>query len=289
MANRLEAEVRKKFDVHMAQGDELLCVCRWHKDTSPSLYINIRKAVYYCFSCGASGGEESLRKALRLPPGLSLTDLDPSMVRVKTQAMIDVLNDDQPGIPESMLRAYCATPTDYWASRGLSEQVVGLAQLGFDMKANAGTIPFRSHSGSLLGVIRRFLDPEAKPRYRYPTGAPISRVLWGSWMLPVTQSVAVCEGALDAVALIDAGVPAVGLLGCRMSPHQERLFHQLGANQVVLFMDNDSAGAKATQEIAERLRRRYIVRIAKYEGVKDPGELSVTERAAAYDGSVLYR
>lgn len=275
--NALERAVRKTFDVRSSSGDELLCLCRWHEDSNPSLYINVVKGAYICFSCGASGGLKALKQVLKLPPG-QLIPLDPAKVRQQTLML--KYQQRLEAMPESILRAYQSTPTDLWTKRGFSEKVIKMAGLGFDLEANAGTIPFRTRSGTLLGVIRRYSDPQVKPKYRYPTGAPISRTLWGSWLMINTDTVALCEGSLDAVALWDADIPAVALLGCRLSDAQERLLGALGVSKVTLFLDNDRAGREASESIAQRLRRRYVVRTAVYPDrhAKDPGELSIDER-----------
>ena len=284
----LEQAVRKSFEVWSESGDELLCICRWHEDSSPSLYVNIKKAVYVCFACGASGGPKELREVLKLPPG-RLVPIDPAKVR---QQNIMLRNHVAPEpMPESVLRSYQSTPTTLWEGRGFSPQTVKMAGLGFDLEANAGIIPFRTETGTLLGVIRRYVDPAVKPKYRYPTGAPISKVLWGAWLMINTDTVALCEGSLDAVALWDADIPAVGLLGCRLSGAQEELIGRMGVSKVVLFLDNDKAGKEASMEIGNRLRRKYLVTVAQYPSfpAKDPGELSRSERKESFERAVRFR
>ncbi|CAB5220367.1 MG010, DNA primase-like protein [uncultured Caudovirales phage] len=286
--NSLERAVRKVFDVRSESGDELLCLCRWHEDTSPSLYINVIKGAYICFACGASGGPKALKKVLKMPAD-RLTPVDASRLRQQTDALMHRRAPER--MPESVLRAYQATPTDLWASRGFSEKAIRMAGLGFDLDSNAGVIPFRTHNGNLLGVIRRYVDPTVKPKYRYPAGAPISQTLWGAWMMIDTDTVAICEGSLDAVSLWDADIPAVALLGCRMSDTQERLIGAMGINKVVLFLDNDKAGKEATKDIANRLRRRYLVSTATYPDryAKDPGELSIDERKESVSRACVVR
>ena len=287
--NRLERAVRKSFDVRSASGDELLCVCRWHEDTNPSLYINVVKGLYVCFSCGESGGPKDLARVLKMNHRHMITR-DPASIREQTNALM-ARQQRGTGMPESTLRAYQSTPTSFWHSRGFSDETIKLAGLGFDIEANAGTIPFRDHNGTLLGVIRRYLDPEVKPKYRYPTGAPISKTLWGSWLMRNVDEVAVCEGPLDAVALWDANIPAVSLLGCRLSTTQERLLSQIGVSRFVLFLDNDRAGREATDTLAKQLSRRFLIRAVDYPDsrAKDPGELTTALRRKAFDTAVLYR
>lgn len=39
----------------LRKGKALMCSCPLHKDSRPSLSINVRKQVWHCFSCGKGG------------------------------------------------------------------------------------------------------------------------------------------------------------------------------------------------------------------------------------------
>jgi DNA primase len=196
---------------------------------------------------------------------------------------------DPDPLPETVLDGY-RFPTKGWAKRGFSPEVVKEFELGYDPSKNDLTIPLRSCEGNLMGIIRR-RPPGKLPKYTYPEGLPIGRYLFGSWK-DFGVKVALVEGSLDAVSCWDAGVPALGLLGARVTADQTRTLVELGIRSAVLYLDNDSAGQKAKPGIYESLRHVGItVKTVNYsdDDGKDPGEISAERRAELYETATLYR
>jgi hypothetical protein len=83
--------------------------------------------------------------------------------------------------------------------------------------------------------------------------------LYGVHLFPIYDEekydgpIYVCEGPKDADALIDKGIPAVGTLtGAASIPSDVALRVLVGRN-IVLWPDNDEAGRRHMQRIAERL------------------------------------
>lgn len=277
--------LRQTLDVRQDDGEEWLCICPFHPDTSPSFRVNVVKGLYICYACGAKGGRSSLMTRLGISARGPRTD--PSKIRHRALAM----RSEAPRrrskalpLPETVLTSFRAIETDYWAQRGFSPDVVEKFDLGYDITTNAATIPVRTSSGDLVAIIRRHLDPNPRLKYRYPKGFSISQHLWGAHAVE-TNHVAIAEGPLDAVALWDAGVPAVALMGCRMSRFQERILKGLDLTTVTLFLDNDRAGREAADRIADRLASSFIVKRVRYPrgvGAKDPGELDLSVRKEMY-------
>jgi hypothetical protein len=83
--------------------------------------------------------------------------------------------------------------------------------------------------------------------------------LYGSHLLPIYDEatydgpIYLCEGPKDADALIDKGIPALGTVtGAHTIPSDDSLRVLVG-RKVILWPDNDEAGRKHMQRIAERL------------------------------------
>lgn len=185
--------------------------------------------------------------------------------------------------------------TTLWDERGLNEQTVKQFELGYDIIKDAMTVPVRNINGELLGVVRRYMDPDMKNRYRYPKGFHKREHLFGSWLVAEDDdihTVALTEGAIDAMSVWQAGHPAMAIYGSSMSMLQVQQLRLLGINNVTLFFDNDKVG----QEIVKRclgwrkddkgkwhktdtdLRRWFDVRAVDWRttpaGIKDANDLT---------------
>lgn len=59
-----EEVARTYLDVRGQSGDELLCLCPVHDDSSPSMCFNIKKGLWTCYACGAGGSTKKLLELL---------------------------------------------------------------------------------------------------------------------------------------------------------------------------------------------------------------------------------
>lgn len=265
--------IEQRFEVVSVSGAEFLCVCPFHNDTGkPNLYANAEKGLYFCHACGAKG---------------SLGEAEPTADRLRTllRKMESRPKSATKTYPESWLQQF-DNHTDYWSMRGFSDAIVRRFNLGYDVLRNEATIPVRRMDGKLIGAIRRRLDVDAGgPRYLYPRGFPLSRILFGTWMLGRSHSkIALVEGSLDAVACWDARVPALAMLGSNLTSSQHRILHELGVEHVVIFTDNDSAGRQAVLQIREEVSGIAVsaVKYRSYWNAKDPGELTKPQIRKAF-------
>lgn len=289
---KYEQWVTRHFDVKSSSGDERLVLCPFQPEkTSPHMYINVAKGLYYCHSCGVKGPLAKLAEGMNVPFGPSTIPTDYLKERVAGLTRPAQEPVDGPEVLSEEILASYRFPTRRWAQRGFSPGVVDLFELGYDPTTNDLTIPLRSSTGELLGVIRR--RPKGKmPKYMYPDGFSIGRYLFGAWLIDKQRTVALCEGPLDAVACWDAGIPALGLLGARITADQVRVLARLNVKSTVLFLDNDNAGEIALDGIYGKLRNIGVsvkqVNYAAYDG-KDPGELSVLRRTELWEDATRYR
>lgn len=225
-------------------GDEVMCVCLFHDDHNASMQFNVVNGLFTCFSCQVGGSYRKIEKKL----GISHSD-----VGVGLDVIYRKLNELKKGaglaegprlVAEEELGKY-TMPTDYWASRGFTKSTIDAFDLGYDIIADAVTIPIRTVNGNLLGVTRRFLEQDADVRYKYPRRFKRAEHLFASWLVandPSVTSVALTEGQIDAMTLWQYGVPAMAVYGSAISPEQIRLMKHLGLSRVTLFFDNDKAG-----------------------------------------------
>jgi DNA primase len=141
-------------------------------------------------------------------------------------------------------------------------------------------IPIHNERGELVAYAGRSID-EAEPKYKFPSGFHKIE-LWNLHRVLALDEkgrrrVILVEGFFDAMKLHQAGYRhVVALMGSTMSERQEDLLasHFKG---IVLALDGDDAGKRATDEIALRLARRIFVRIAAVPDGRQPDGLSDEE------------
>ena len=279
---RYEAAIRKNFKVSSISGTEALCMCPWHPDTSIGhLYVSMSKGVYLCMSCGAKG---HLDQSGIETPLVSTNDLRERLNAMKAP------KQKQKTYPESWLTQF-DVPHPYWTDeRGFEEADVSRFRLGYDPFSNRLTLPLRDLHGRILGVTYRRLD-DGKPKYLHPKGFPTGRHLYGGWLLTDQRKVALVEGQLDAVRAWSSRIPALSMMGARLTRDQVKVLQRSGIRHVVLMLDNDSAGVQGTIGVHEALRGSGIrVSIGWYRdywfGAKDPDGLTPQRLRKMFHSSV---
>lgn len=273
-------------------GNEWMVFCPWHDNTdSPAMQFNVDKGLFICFGCGVRGNIAALQKQLGIK--WNVQDGDINTVRSKLEAL-GTPKRVQRVLPEDALKRWHFPAT--WAlDRGFKKSTIEAFDLGYDPLDNYGTIPVRNIEGELVGVIKRFMDPDIFPRYKYPKHFRRTANIFASWMVAEDERdhVVICEGSLDAMKVWQAGYPAIAVFGSSINPSQIRVLRSLGIGRVTLFFDNDKAGRKTTQQALgwtqhlrdnkivkeyrkdTDLRRDFIVDIARYCGSgTDPAALT---------------
>lgn len=275
-------QVTSRFQVARWMGDEALISCPHpdHDDRHPSASINIRKRLWTCYSCGAGGSLERLL-------GERVADQETDELIEELRASLTTVGATQKVYPERWLDQFeVAGIHPYWRKRGLSDETIQSFRLGYDFETNRATYPLRSPAGDVWGVASRAVGAQL-PKYLYPDHAPVSKTLFGYDRVRVgVTSVVLCEGAMDALAMWDVGIPAVAQLGGSLSSDQEALLRRLGLVALTVAYDEDNAGQRAT----ERLLRRIDwtpVRVMHWEGAKDPADLDPEERVEVFHDAEL--
>jgi hypothetical protein len=254
-------------------GVERAFLCPVHGDSRPSASVNTIKKVWYCYSCGAHGnlGGEAL-----------LAEPDYEVMK----NWITERLEEGHVYPESWLSRWDAGPVHpYWTER-VGEGAARCFRLGFDAERRAVTYPLRDPSGGVLGVVRRPLQGDRGPKYLYPTGVDVGRLLF-NYSPDHTTQVVLVEGALDAIALWNVGVHAMAIYGSRLSEHQVKLIERIDPLEVWTCFDRDDAGWEAHKLTERSFRHRLVGRLTwpKAWG-KDIDELSVDRRRVVVQGLV---
>ena len=288
--NKFREWVDRHLSVGSTAGDEVVALCVFHDDSSPSMYVNTRKGVFYCHSCHASGSIEKIARQLDCAL-TSETNIDAVMTDI---ANLKKTPKDEEFYPEGWLEQFdWRNPHRYWTDvRKFDSDICLSFKLGYDAKYHAGTIPLRNVDGKIQGVIRRRLDSDAKPRYMYPKNFKLSDNLWGSWRLRMIEDdleqIVITEGSLDTIALWQAHIPSVALLGSSISKHQVKVLRYFGIKSVVAFTDNDEAGHRAADNINRMLSGITVtpVKYLREWRAKDPAGLTLKQRREAVRNAI---
>lgn len=281
--------VNKFLDVRSRIGDEWTCLCPYHDDTSPSFSVNVKRNLFICFACGAKGTVKELAEYLKAGvTGFSkpevneedyINDLIGTLSELKTE------DDGEVALSDSYLARF-RNHTDYWKERGFSQKTQADFELGYDPVHNHAIIPLKDINYNLVGVIRRQLDADAVPRYRYPKGFRISNFLFNACYVRDSERIAIVEGSLDAIACYEAGIPAVALLGSRVSKVQEEILKKLGPDYYVVMTDRDSAGRAVANTLKTMFKSRAVVPEYQNEWQgKDPADLTPAQRHMMFSDS----
>lgn len=225
------------------------CIFGTHEDRNPSFSINIITGKAYCFSCstgthadrilGVQQDEESLRISKYM-------QLDKMWEPVEEQEFTIVLPPVAHEVTESI--------------RGISKELLqelGVYQCNHGRYKDRLVFPIRDTDGELLGFDARIHGdtpnvPEAK--YLRPSGMKTVDVLypldylWNHREDLDLSTVVLTEGILDAISLIQLGVPAVCNFGLGApSPLKAGRLLSLGAMELINGLDFDAPAIKAWQ------------------------------------------
>lgn len=167
--------------------------------------------------------------------------------------------------------------TDYFHARGLSDTTIDRFQLGFDPKRNSVIIPYSKYCKD-RGYIQRVLWDSGIKYIKH------GNELFNTMALFDTDSryIFITEGQIDAMSFEEIGYHALGLGGVNETG---RLCEVVKATDkcLILALDNDVSGQKATGKIIEALAEagntyKAITMNWIYGDYKDANEFLVRDR-----------
>lgn len=243
---------------------EVTVPCVFHKDSSPSLGINLETGKWKCFAphcAGHKGGgwkafDAAINGELKGGPAAAGQIIDPQIVDgfhkvlLQSPKMLELLQ----------------------TKRGLSMDTITKFKLGFD--SDRVWIPIPDETGAFVNV--RKYKPGAKKdkMVAYATGYNRAR------LFPVTalasEWVVLCEGETDTLLAQQYGLPAITTTGGADTWLNE-FTAQFKGKRVFICYDADAAGVKGGRAIAMRLLGVAAeVRVVKLPLAGTPEEKDIT-------------
>jgi DNA primase catalytic core len=175
----------------------------------------------------------------------------------------------------------------YLQEKGFSEEELqssGLFTAGLGI-THTLTVLWRDASGRALGISGRTLlneeEREKRGLQKYVNAAGLEKSKGFIGLERVrskkSKEALLVEGVLDALLIASRGspVPAIALGGLTISKYQQKALEDAGVTDLVIALDNDEAGQKATEKLVESLYnsrvRLYVMKLPP--DIKDIDEL----------------
>ena len=292
-----------------------LCLNPDHQDTRPSMRLDTARNKAHCFSCGA---DYDALDVMRIDHGLEGAELfakayeffglhvDGENVRFQrdngthTDMSITTNTPPQPKPAPADYSAYIAEcrarikDTDYPQQRGLTAATIEKYWLGFDpawkhpKQANNPKVPAsprliiptsqgsyiaRDTRPNLTGKAKEYSKMKVGPVYVFNRRA----------LTEAQKPVFIVEAELDALSVIDVGGEAVGLGSTSsIKSFLEVVKRTPPQHPLIISLDNDNAGEKATSELQAGLEALNIpfYRINIAGEYKDASEALERDREA---------
>ena len=177
-------------------------------------------------------------------------------------------------ISEALWLPYQRKYHPYLERRGVTLETAKQWEVGYDRVRRRVVFPVRLQSGKLVGAVGRSLRKYAEPEYPvYLNYWEMSKgeYLFGAQLVSEGQTIVVVEGMFDAVRTQQAleavgleGFAVVAIMGSRATDTQVDVIVAM-ASEVILALDNDTAGREGSQYLTRDLKSRVALRAVYWD------------------------
>jgi DNA primase len=273
-------------------GGELRGGCPLPTHASPrsrdSFSVNVSRNVWSCrsLSCMQARGGKTGGNVLDLVAVMERCSVRDAALRLQdwsgtlpSRAPVETVATPVANPPLSFALRHIDRDHPYLATRGLAPETVRTFGVGFyggkGFLRGRIVMPIHDADGEPVAYAGRALEGQ-EPKYRFPTGFRKSLMLFNLHRVLThqTRTVIVVEGFFDAMAVHQAGYPAVvALMGSTLSRTQADLL-TTHFDRVLLMLDGDAAGRHGTTAITATLRERLEVRPILLDDGTQPDHLA---------------
>lgn len=272
---RLELEKLPEFE--FTNGEEgCRVICPFHNDTRPSGNINLdpleeRAPIgwFRCWSCSASCHWDEYAKTVGLRPldGKRTTSDD----YVDPAAMKERLYEEklQYKLELKRLELFDDFPFETWRDVPVKTlKAVGCKYAFYDKTGDFYVWFPVFVKGKLKGYLRAMLEKSDDPDAISYINAPGRwsnkyGLLYFDYSVELMKkldlkTIVLVEGPRDGLRLIQNKIPAMSVLGAvNFGEDKMLLLEQEGVENVIIFMDGDKAGKKATKHIYNKVKGHF--------------------------------
>lgn len=315
-------KVRETIDQHLKRvrlsgSNNIVALCPFHDDHTPSFSMSLVNGLFICFSCGAKGNFRQFLTQVGMSPeeikyhyGRTLETLRKNAPPPPDPTKPGVVMETNRHVPEELLGIFNFLPLDL-VDEGFDEETLQSFQIGVDKKHERITFPIRDLHGNLVGISGRAMHLDQEPRYKVydreyqswdlpPYDTDKSLCLWNAHEVYArrrnttsSDPIVIVEGFKACMWLRQAGIADVtALMTNDMSWGQRWMLSRMGDSFIVM-LDNNSAGVKGTINVTRELAKiSQNVRVVEYEedqpsDVPREDVLEVVGNATAYTSMLL--
>jgi DNA primase len=283
------APLLRQYQVRLRRSgrDQYRGCCPIHRgERHDAFHANLSKNVFHCFACGAHGtvldfvaamDRCSLREAALKLAGVMVEPIARTTAPAcRNQLVTKKINSSS---PLGFTLRGVDTSHPYLAARGIETPTAVQFGVGFyrgsGIFAGRLVIPIQNERGELVAYCGRALD-ETQPRYRFPSQFAKSEFVFNLHRAAAAmqQTVVLVEGFFDCLKLHQAGVPAVvALMGATLYEAQKAALLR-HFRSIILMLDGDTAGRRATAAITAQLQLYATVRVIHLPDGTQPDQLT---------------
>lgn len=167
----------------------------------------------------------------------------------------------------------------YMYRRKLTDKVIEYFDIGYDKDTHSITFPVFDENGHLALIQRRSVEGK---KFLNDEGGNKGNHVYGLYQvyknLSWIKELYITESPIDALTLWTKRIPAVALMGARITETQAKLLLKLPIRKFISALDNDNAGESGTEKLKKQLgSNKIIYRLSFPQGVKDVNMMSETQ------------
>ncbi|WP_077325727.1 DnaB-like helicase C-terminal domain-containing protein [Virgibacillus siamensis] len=264
--------------------------CPFHDERTPSFTYFPETDTYHCFGCGSGGTvvdyvmqRESIKEPYEAVEymadkhNIQLAGFDKEVIKRKK----DIVKKNRSTALEHYKNVKQAE--SFLLDRGFNQETIKKFGIGFNMQANAITIPYLDTYGNVVGETYRNLDDD-KPKYVNSKEDDVfkkSELLFGldKARKHIKDKVFISEGYFDAIALYQMGYKeSVAFCGSYLTDGQANLLskYMTKRTKIYLIPDNDKTGLKNVSRNIKTLRTKVSnpISVIRFpDGIKDANDV----------------
>lgn len=178
----------------------------------------------------------------------------------------------------------------WFLNRGFSWQTINNWGIKYDPVYDSVVVPVYWED-RLVGTVTRHTK-EYLPKYQNSPNLPRAEILFGK-INHNAKRIYLVEGLLDCIWAEQCGFSALSLLGSSISNKQIEILRKHRFGSLILALDNDEAGKKATEETVKKLTKAgYLLPQLSFvrwpEGIKDANDCSPELLKQVFEGTEVY-
>lgn len=265
------------------------CLNPDHDDSNPSMSYNKRHQTVHCFSCGCSYDIFDLIKLDNQCTSKEAFEIAEQLYNGVEVKRMPIKEEKTYQNDYSTYFNIChkrINDTDYPSFRGISTQVKDEFNIGFDehfkVNRNGESITWKAIiiPTSSYSFVARNTDKTAEKDNRIRKQG--SSCLFNKDIISNTDDpIFIVEGEFDALSIHEVGRKSIAL-GSVANAHQliKFLKEVNPKNKLIISLDNDEEGKKATEYLVKELRNLKIIYLVKNisNKYKDPNEALMKDR-----------